>query len=148
LFLQHLASSISPFSSISSLFPFFFFFSWQADELKELGNEAFKSHQFEVAEHYFSAAINFEPRNHLFYSNRSAAYAYQRKYDLALADANKTIAIQPDWPKGYGRKAAALEGSGDIAGAREAYKQGLKYDPDNQALHDGLHKLKEKEASS
>ena len=35
----------------------------------------------------------------MFYSNRSAAYAKDSKYEQALVDARKCIELKPDWGK-------------------------------------------------
>lgn len=37
-----------------------------------------------------------------------------KNFDKALEDANKTTEIKPDWAKGWGRKGAALHGTGDL----------------------------------
>lgn len=50
----------------------------------------------------------------MLYSNRSGAYASKKDFDKALEDANKTVEIKPDWAKGWGRKGAALHGTGDL----------------------------------
>ena len=62
----------------------------------------------------FSQAIELEPDNHVLYSNRSGAWASKRDFDKALEDANKTTELKPDWAKGWGRKGAALHGTGDL----------------------------------
>jgi stress-induced-phosphoprotein 1 len=62
-------------------------------------------------------AIELDPTNHVLYSNRSACYASLRDFEKALADANKTIEVNPGWSKGYGRKGAALHGLGDLGNA-------------------------------
>ena len=49
----------------------------------------------------------------MLYSNRSGAYASLRDWENALADANKTTEIKPDWAKGWGRKGTALHGKGE-----------------------------------
>jgi tetratricopeptide (TPR) repeat protein len=48
---------------------------------------------------YTADAINIDPKNHVLYSNRSAAYASLKKYKEALEDAEKCIDIKPDWAK-------------------------------------------------
>lgn len=63
----------------------------------------------------FSQAIELEPTNHVLYSNRSGAYASKKEFEKALEDANKTTEIKPDWAKGWGRKGAALHGTGDLS---------------------------------
>ena len=40
-----------------------------------------------------------------------------KNYEQALEDANKTTELKPDWAKGYGRKGAALHGTGDLGEA-------------------------------
>ncbi len=44
-----------------------------ADELKQKGNEAFKRNDFKLACELFTEAITLDSRNHVLYSNRSAA---------------------------------------------------------------------------
>ena len=79
-----------------------------ADAFKQQGNSAFSQGQYEQAITFFSEAIKLDPSNHVLYSNRSAANAALKKFNLALEDAEETIKLQPTWSKGYGRKGAAL----------------------------------------
>jgi len=97
----------------------------------------------------FTQAIALDPNNHILYSNRSAAYASKKDWEKALSDAIKTTELKPDWPKGWGRKGAALFGKGDLLGAHDAYEQGLKLDPNNAGMKNDLEAVKramEKEA--
>lgn len=55
-----------------------------------------------------------------------------------MKDAEKTTEIKADWPKGWGRKGAALHGKGDLLGANDAYEEGLKLDANNAQLKSGL----------
>ncbi|KAI1327079.1 hypothetical protein F5Y16DRAFT_372553 [Xylariaceae sp. FL0255] len=109
-----------------------------ADELKTLGNNAMGAKNFDEAIDAFTKAIELTPTNHLLYSNRSAAYASKKDWANALKDAEKTIEIKPDWPRGWGRKGAALHGTGDLLAATDAYEEGLKHDPDNASLKKSL----------
>ncbi|KAH9894659.1 hypothetical protein F4778DRAFT_747793 [Xylariomycetidae sp. FL2044] len=113
-----------------------------ADELKAQGNKAIAEKKFDEAIDAFTKAIEIEPSNHIFYSNRSAAYASKKEYQNALKDAEKTTEIKPDWPRGWGRKGAALHGSGDLLGAHDAYEEGLKLDPNNAGLKSSLASVK------
>ncbi|KAK5630411.1 hypothetical protein RRF57_006126 [Xylaria bambusicola] len=90
----------------------------------------------------FTKAIELAPENHVLYSNRSAAYASKKDWASALKDAEKTTEIKPDWPRGWGRKGAALHGSGDLLGANDAYEEGLKLDPNNAGLKSSLASVK------
>lgn len=109
-----------------------------ADELKALGNKAIAAKDFDAAIEHFTKAIELTPENHILYSNRSAAYASKKDWDNALNDAEKTIELKADWPKGWGRKGTALYGKGDLLGASEAYEEGLKLDPNNAGMKNDL----------
>ena len=74
----------------------------------------------------------------MLYSNRSGAYASLKQFDKALEDANKTTEIKPDWAKGWGRKGAALHGTGDLLGAHDAFEEALKLDSSNAQAKSGL----------
>ncbi|SPQ18394.1 572fa796-8b0e-4886-b356-2e21178c8524 [Thermothielavioides terrestris] len=113
-----------------------------AEELKALGNKAIAAKNFDEAIDKFTKAIALDPTNHILYSNRSAAHASKKEWDRALADAEKTTELKPDWPKGWGRKGAALYGKGDLLGAHDAYEQGLKLDPNNAGLKNDLASVK------
>ncbi|KAI9203058.1 uncharacterized protein BJ171DRAFT_460857 [Polychytrium aggregatum] len=109
-----------------------------ADELKSLGNKAFSAKDYTTAIGHFSKAIEIDASNHVLYSNRSASYASLKQYTEALADAEKAVALKPDWAKGYSRKGVALFGLGKHSDAAEAYQAGLKIEPENAALKQGL----------
>ena len=91
---------------------------------------------------HFTAAIAIDAGNHVFYSNRSAAYAGLQNFDAALADAEKTTEIKPDWSKGYSRKGAALYGLRRFDDAIAAYEAGLAIDPESEVLKSGLADVK------
>ncbi|KAJ1882303.1 Hsp90 cochaperone, partial [Kickxella alabastrina] len=113
-----------------------------ANELKAQGNAAFAAGKHDEAIKLFTQAIELDPQNHVLYSNRSASLASLKKYEDALADAEKTVEIKPDWPKGYSRKGAALFGLQRMGEARETYEAGLKYDPENALLKKSLNDTK------
>ncbi|KAG8071615.1 hypothetical protein GUJ93_ZPchr0006g42953 [Zizania palustris] len=109
-----------------------------ADEAKAKGNAAFSAGRFEEAARHFTDAIALAPGNHVLYSNRSAALASVHRYSEALADAEKTVELKPDWAKGYSRLGAAHLGLGDASSAVAAYERGLALDPSNEGLKAGL----------
>lgn len=67
--------------------------------MKDKGNKAVAAGNFDEAITFYSQAIDLEPNNHVFYSNRSAAYAKKADYQKSYEDAQKTIKIKPDWGK-------------------------------------------------
>lgn len=114
----------------------------QSIEAKNRGNEAFKAQDYETAIKEFSAAIELDPTNHVFYSNRSGSYASIEENDKALADAEKCIEVKPDWAKGFSRKGLALFQLGETEKAQIAYEAGLELKPDDAALKKGLEDVK------
>lgn len=94
------------------------------NELKEKGNQALNAEKFDEAVAAYTEAITLDGKNHVLYSNRSAAYAKAGKYQEALEDAETTIKLNPSWPKGYSRKGAAAAGLQDFMKAFEAYNEG------------------------
>lgn len=92
-----------------------------AASLKEEGNTFFKNGEYLAAIDAYSKSLDLEPEQHFCFSNRSAAYlklgcssnqadaSVADFLEKALADANKCVEINPSWPKGYSRQAAALQ---------------------------------------
>jgi tetratricopeptide (TPR) repeat protein len=112
-----------------------------AERAKAKGNKAFASGNFEDAIDHYSTAIDLDKGNPVLYSNRSAAYAGAGQMQSALNDAQKCINLKPMWAKGYMRKAAALMGLNRKPMAIAAYNDGLRFDPMNEALRQGLAEL-------
>lgn len=102
------------------------------------GNAAFSAGNFEQAVEAFEAAIALDPKNHILYSNKSAALVSLRRFDDALADADTCINLQPDFVKGYSRKGGALFGLNRFEEAEAAYTKALELDPNNKQAKDGL----------
>lgn len=105
-------------------------------EFKAKGNEFFKKGQYEEAITWYSKAIEKEPSNHAYYSNRSAAKTGMKDYKGAIEDANLCIRCKKDWNKGYFRLATAQEKSGDFLGAFKTVNLGLKIVANDKNLLD------------
>lgn len=110
----------------------------QANQLKDAGNKALQAEKFDEAISLYTQAIEIDSSNHVFFSNRCAAYLKKGDYEKALTDAEKTVKIKPDWGKGYSRLGAALSYLQKYEEALEAYKDGLKHDPENVQLKAGI----------
>ena len=76
--------------------------------------------------------------NHVYFSNRSAAYLKKGDANNALEDANSCIGLKPDFPKGYSRKGAALHALKRYNDSIAAYKEGLERFPNDAGLKKGL----------
>ncbi|CAF1316353.1 unnamed protein product [Rotaria sordida] len=106
----------------------------QVEELKTKANGAFAAGKNDEAINLYTQAIALDEKNHVLYSNRSAAYAKSNKYEEALKDAEKCVTLKPDFVKGYSRKGAALSFLKRYDEAINVYEEGLKIDPNNQQL--------------
>lgn len=81
--------------------------------------------KYDEAVSAYTEAIELDKSNYVLFSNRSAAFAKAGKFRQALEDAEKTIELNPTWPKGYSRKGVAYAGLGDYIKAQNAYNEGI-----------------------
>lgn len=72
------------------------------------------------------------------YSNRAASYTKLGAMPEGLKDAEKCIELDPTFSKGYTRKGAIQFFMKEYDKALETYQEGLKHDPSNQELLDGI----------
>lgn len=104
-----------------------------------MGNAALQAGKTSEAIENYTKAINLDGANHVYYSNRSAAYLKAGDANNALEDANACIGLNPDkFPKGYSRKGAALHALKRYNDSIAAYKEGLAKFPTDAALQKGL----------
>ncbi|KAF1790044.1 Tetratricopeptide repeat [Phytophthora cactorum] len=96
----------------------------------------------------YTQAIALDPNDHVFYSNRSAAYLSLDDATHALEDAELCIKTKPDWPKAYSRKGAALHSLKRYDEATAAYNDGLKVDASNAACLSGIEEVKKAQAAA
>merc|ERR1719499_120765 len=109
-----------------------------AAEFKAQGNTFFSTKKWKEAIEFYTKALEQDPFDHVFYSNRSACYAESEEFDKALRDAERCIALSPQFAKGYSRQALALFHVGRYMEMEAAAKKGLELDPSSAALQDLL----------
>ncbi|KAJ9182163.1 hypothetical protein P3X46_006188 [Hevea brasiliensis] len=97
--------------------------------LKDKGNEFFKAGNYLKAAALYTQAIKLDPSNPTLYSNRAAAFLQLVKLNKALADAETTITLNPQWEKGYFRKGCVLEAMEQYDDALAAFQTSLQYNP-------------------
>lgn len=109
-----------------------------AASFKEQGNQYLQAKQFDEAINAYTEAINLDPNDHVFFSNRSAAYLSKGDAASALSDGQRCVELKKDWAKGYSRKGAALHALRRYEDAVQAYKAGLEVAPTDAGLVSGL----------
>lgn len=111
-------------------------------EWKTKGNAALSAGNNSEAIDCYSQAIELDNTQHVFYSNRSAAYLSNKETEKALEDAENCIKLKSDWSKGYARKGAALHSMQKYGEALEAYEAGLAIDKNNAGCLNGIQEVK------
>jgi stress-induced-phosphoprotein 1 len=109
-----------------------------ADEEREKGNECFKQQKYPEAIKHYTEALRRNPGDPRVYSNRAACYTKLAALPEGLKDAEKCIELDPNFTKGYTRKGAIQFFMKEYDKALETYQLGLKQDPQNQELLDGV----------
>ncbi|KAG9452421.1 hypothetical protein H6P81_005325 [Aristolochia fimbriata] len=109
-----------------------------ADEEREKGNEYFKQQKYPEAVKHYTEALRRNPKDPRVYSNRAACYTKLGALPEGLKDAEKCIELDPTFSKGYTRKGAVQFFMKEYDKALETYQEGLKLDPNNPELTDGV----------
>ncbi|CAN9499810.1 unnamed protein product [Ophioblennius macclurei] len=98
--------------------------------LTEKGIKLVQEGQYAQAVSMFTEAIKCDPKDYRFFGNRSYCYYCLEQYPQALTDAERSIQLAPDWPKGYFRKGSALMGMKRYSEAEKAMELVLELDKD------------------
>lgn len=115
----------------------------KAKSLAIKGNESAKQGEFINAIEKFTEAIRYDHADHRLYGNRSYCYDKISFFDEALIDAEKSIYLEPLWPKGYFRKGRALSGLKLYKEAEQAYERVLEFEnTDDPELDEELNKVR------
>lgn len=96
-----------------------------APGFKAKGNEFFKAKDYVQAIEWYTKAVDADPSNKVYYSNRAAAFTAQKNWDSAKTDGELCIRCDPDWNKGYFRLATALQGCKEYSAALKVVNTGL-----------------------
>lgn len=85
----------------------------------------------------FNEGIKRDPKNKFLYSNRCACLLKLMDPVSALKDAEKAIALDPAFVKGWARKGTCHQMQKEYHKAMEAFQTGLKLEPGNKDCIEG-----------
>eukprot|EP00656_Telonema_subtile_P045771 TRINITY_DN5201_c0_g1_i1.p1 TRINITY_DN5201_c0_g1~~TRINITY_DN5201_c0_g1_i1.p1 ORF type:complete len:182 (+),score=71.87 TRINITY_DN5201_c0_g1_i1:125-670(+) len=119
-----------------------------AEAQKAKGNAAFAKGDNKVALRHYTMAINLDPTNAVYYSNRSAAHAGSNDWSACLEDSHKTLELRPEWFKGYTRLAFGFSGLKMYKCALEQYELAAAFEDAPQSVHESLAKAAETAAKT
>eukprot|EP00744_Colponema_vietnamica_P005076 GILI01007475.1.p1 GENE.GILI01007475.1~~GILI01007475.1.p1 ORF type:complete len:399 (+),score=141.39 GILI01007475.1:48-1244(+) len=105
-----------------------------AARFKTHGNKVFAEGENVKAAKFYSQAIQNEPLNHVYFSNRAACQFNLREYDNAYLDASRCLVLSPKFVRGFFRKAAAQYALKDNEGAKKTIAEGLAIEAQNKDL--------------
>lgn len=114
----------------------------EAEKYKEKGNTAFKAGDHVKAIEMYTYATELDPKNPIFFTNRSNAYYLMKNFEKSARDASKAIKNDASWAKGHYRLGMALWAMKDLAGAEDAFKKACSMNPKNASFKGALDKLK------
>jgi thioredoxin len=120
----------------------------KAVEHKDAGNKAFKDGDKERALAEFTRAMELDPSNAVYASNRSMVFASLERFEEALEDGERAVALKPDWGKAHSRVGLALYKLEKYREAVAAYEAGLALEPNDAQLRSGLEQSREALSSS
>ena len=118
-----------------------------AASFKEQGNKYLTAGDYDKAIEAYSKAIEVDPSDHIFFSNRSAAHLSKGDAHAALLDGEKCIELCPTFAKGYSRKGAALHTLRRYDEAIECYDRGLAIAPNDSGLQNGKAEVQKAKAA-
>jgi len=104
----------------------------QADKLKNEGNDLVKQEKYKEALEAYNAAIKIDGNNAIYYCNRAAAHNKLGNNEQALNDCFRSLQIDPNYSKSYGRLGVIYLSLDQPDEALEAYKQALALEPNNE----------------
>eukprot|EP00529_Nitzschia_sp_RCC80_P017522 CAMPEP_0113448152 /NCGR_PEP_ID=MMETSP0014_2-20120614/4615_1 /TAXON_ID=2857 /ORGANISM="Nitzschia sp." /LENGTH=825 /DNA_ID=CAMNT_0000339347 /DNA_START=255 /DNA_END=2732 /DNA_ORIENTATION=- /assembly_acc=CAM_ASM_000159 len=122
----------------------------EAERSKSQGNAYMQQKDYESACDCYTHALRISPsgpQSHVYFSNRAAALLSLKKFDQAILDSERALALQPSYAKAHARLGLAHFLLSDYRNAMEAYTVALKYEPDNKSSKSYLEKAKKKVAA-
>ena len=93
---------------------------------------------------FLDKAIEEEPTNPVYVSERGVCYLNLNQLGRALEDMNQSVKLEPNYSYRYASRAFVKDRMGDIEGGIADYEIAVKLDPDDAIAHNNLGLLQEK----
>jgi len=106
--------------------------------------ELAKNRQFEEALSHYNQAVNSEPSNPHFYSQRGVCFYHLKQLEKSLNDMNSAVKLDPTYSYRYASRAYIRDAKGDVKGAVADYQKAIELDPTDAVAHNNLGLLEEK----
>jgi len=110
----------------------------EAEKLKASGNALMSSKQYQPAIDAYTQAIDLNPQNPVYFSNRAAAHSSLGDHSAAAEDAELALAADPGFAKAYSRLGHARYSLKQYSKAASAFRKGLELDGGNANMRTGL----------
>ncbi|CAF3585106.1 unnamed protein product [Rotaria sp. Silwood1] len=91
------------------------------------GNEAYKQKDFETALNYYNKAMELDPNNMIYYTNRAAVYFEQQRWNDCIKECEKAIDIGRENKADYKLIAKAYTRIGNVKLQEKNYQDAIKY---------------------
>jgi Flp pilus assembly protein TadD len=115
-----------------------------AKENYQQGMKLLDAGNFTEALVFFNKALELEPSQPDFLSDRAVTYFHLNKKDLAMIDLNHAQELDPKNPYRYSSRAFVKDSLGDLEGAIKDYEKTIELDPEDAVAHNNLGLLEEK----
>ena len=103
-----------------------------AEQKKDEGNVHFKKGAFAEAIACYNEAIELDPEQPAFYTNRAFCHIRMENYGLAIADSTVAIELDKTFAKAYYRRGSAYMGLGKYKLARNDFKSLTQLKPNDR----------------
>ncbi|KAG8201268.1 hypothetical protein JTE90_016754 [Oedothorax gibbosus] len=110
----------------------------RAERMKIIGNQFMKAMRFQEAIKHYTAAIEYDNNNAVYYCNRAAAYSKLNEFQNAIKDCEKAVQIDPLYAKAYGRMGLAYISLNQSESAITAFQKAVEIEPQNESYQTNL----------
>jgi len=115
-----------------------------ASKWKDEGNEEFRKGNYAKAIECYTYATEMDPKNPVYFTNRSMCYFKMGEYQKSLRDALKSISLDSNWVKGYYRAGMAEIQLGMLKEAVKHLSEAAAMDPSMPAYQEAADDAKRK----